>query len=164
MQYCKIILSVMLAALIGAAAAWAQVEGHINLISRAEVEKEVLGPDGSKQLQRVPAAQVIPGTQVIFTTAYENTSDQVAENAVITNPLPEHMLYMEGTALGAHARITFSVDQGNSFAIPSDLFIMDAAGRKYPALAKDYTHVRWTIERPLPPGAVGEVSFRAVLQ
>jgi uncharacterized repeat protein (TIGR01451 family) len=164
MKYWKITLSVILAALIATAAAWAQDQGHINLTSRAEVEKEVVGSDGQKQIQRLPAAKVIPGTEVIFTTAYENTSGQTAENAVITNPMPAHMIYRQGTAAGAGTRITFSVDQGKTFAPPAELFIYDAAGRKYPAEAKDYTHVRWTMEHPLPPGRDGEVSFRAILQ
>jgi uncharacterized repeat protein (TIGR01451 family) len=157
-------LSVILAVLLCAAAAWAQAQAHIKLVSKAEVEQVSVGTDGNKQVQRQPATKVLPGSRVIFTTEYENTSKQAAENAVITNPMPEHMIYVDGSAEGINTRITFSVDKGKSFAVPTELFLYDSAGRKYPALAKDYTHIRWTMERPLPPGAKGEVSFQAILQ
>jgi hypothetical protein len=35
---------------------------------------------------------------------------------------------------------------------------------KYPARSEDYTHIRWQIRKPLPSGAKGEVSFRAILK
>ena len=142
----------------------AQSKGHIKLTSVAEVEKEVFNAEGKKVVQRLPAAKVLPGSEVIFTTRYENVSREKAENAVITNPVPEHMLYKRSSAQGAGARVTFSVDNGKSYNIPSQLFVMDAAGRKFPARPKDYTHIRWTFEKPLPSGAKGAVSFRAILK
>lgn len=145
-------------------ASWAQSKGHIVLASVAEVENEVFNPEGKKVIERVPAAKVLPGSEVIFTTRYENVSKEKAENAVITNPMPEHMLYKRRSARGAGARVMFSVDNGKSYNIPSQLFVMDAAGRKFPAQPKDYTHIRWTFENPLPSGAKGEVSFRAILK
>jgi uncharacterized repeat protein (TIGR01451 family) len=146
------------------AASWAQSKGHIKLTSVAEVEKEVFNQEGKKVIKRVPASKVLPGSEVIFTTRYENVSKQKAENAVITNPVPEHMLYKQNSAGGTGARVMFSIDNGKSYNIPNQLFIMDAAGRKFPARPKDYTHIRWTFKNPLPSGAKGEVSFRAILK
>ncbi len=145
-------------------ASWAQSRGHIKLTSVAEVEKEAFNQEGKKVIQRMPAAKVLPGSEVIFTTRYENVSKKEAENAVITNPLPEHMLYRQSSAQGTGTRVMFSIDNGKSYNIPSQLFVMDAAGRKFPARPKDYTHIRWTFEKPLPSGAKGEVSFRAILK
>ena len=144
--------------------AWAQAKGHIQLQSVAEVEQEVMNAEGKMEIKRMPAAKVIPGTEVIFTQRYKNVSKESAENAVITNPIPGHMLYKEGSAQGEGARITYSVDNGQSYNIPAKLFVYDAAGRKFPARAKDYTHIRWTFTRPLPSGGTGEVSFRAILE
>lgn len=145
-------------------ASWAQSKGHIKLTSVVEVEKEIFDPEGKKVIQRVPAAKVLPGSEVIFTTRFENVSKEKAENAVITNPVPEHMLYRRSSAQGAGARVTFSVDNGKSYNIPNQLFVLDAAGRKFPARPKDYTHIRWTFDNPLSSGAKGEVSFRAILK
>jgi uncharacterized repeat protein (TIGR01451 family) len=139
-------------------------QGRVQLKSVVEVEQEGFNPQGEKIIRRVPAAGVVPGQEVIFTTTYENTGSQDAENAVITNPLPEHMLYQTGSARGAGTLITFSVDGGQTYHSPAKLIIRDAAGREYPARPRDYTHIRWTFEKPLPPGAKGEVSFRAILK
>ena len=139
-------------------------QGNIRLQSVAEVEKKVVNAEGKIEIKRVQATKVLPGTVVIFPQHYENMGNETAENAVITNPVPQHMVYKTGSAEGVGTRITFSVDSGKSFNIPAKLFVIDAAGRKFPARAKDYTHIRWTFENPLPSGAKGTVSFRAILE
>ena len=145
-------------------AAGAQSKGHIQLTSVAEIEQEVFNAEGKKEVQRVPAVKVVPGTEVIFTTTYENISKQVAEKAVITNPMPQHMIYREKSATGKDTQITFSIDNGKSFNIPAELFVFDAAGRKFAARPQDYTHIRWEITKSLQPGEKGDVSFRAILK
>jgi len=145
-------------------AGWAQSRGHIELTSVAEIEKEVFNAEGKKEVKRVPAAKVVPGSEVIFTTTYQNVSKEKAEKAIITNPVPEHMIYSENSARGGATQITFSIDNGKSFNIPAKLYVFDAAGRKFPARPKDYTHIRWEISNPLPSGAKGAVSFRAILK
>ncbi|MDA8139294.1 MAG: hypothetical protein M0036_11640 [Desulfobacteraceae bacterium] len=150
--------------LITLTAGWALADGQVQLRSVAEVETSSTNTEGQKVVQRVPAAKVLPGQEVLFTTYYENTSAKAAENAVITNPIPEHMLYKADSASGAGTRITFSVDGGKTYNTPAKLMIKDAAGREFPVRPKDYTHIRWTFEHPLPPGAKGEVSFRAILK
>ncbi len=144
--------------------AWSQSKGHIQLQSVAEVEQQVMNAEGKKEIRTVPAAKVVPGTEVIFAQRYENVSKETAESAVITNPIPEHMIYKDGSVQGRGTRITFSVDNGQSYNIPAKLFVLDAAGREFPARPKDYTHIRWTFTHPLPSGAKGEVSFRAILE
>ena len=142
----------------------AQSKGHIQLQSVAEIEQEVMNADGKLEAKRMPAAKVVPGTEVIFTQRYKNVSKETAENAVITNPVPGHMIYKDDSASGEGTQITFSVDDGKSYNIPGKLFVFDATGRKFPARAKDYTHIRWTFTSSLPSGAMGEVSFRAILE
>lgn len=160
----RVIISAIAAVTILLTAAWAQAQGHIQLKSVAEVEQETLNAAGQKEIQRQPADKVVPGTQVLFTTYYENISKEVAEKTVITNPIPEHMLYSENSAQGAGTRITFSIDGGKTYDTPAKLFVVDSAGRKFPARIQDYTHIRWTFENLLPSGAKGAVSFRAILE
>lgn len=137
---------------------------QIKWVSVAEVEKQIIDKEGKKAVKREPAVKVRPGTEVIFTTTYQNTGNEAAQKVVITNPIPDHLIYMENSAIGLMARITFSVDKGKSFHAPSQLFIFDASGRKFPANPQYYTHIRWEIQKVLPPGGVGTVSFRAVLR
>jgi uncharacterized repeat protein (TIGR01451 family) len=144
------------------AVAWAQ--GHIKLTSVAYVEKEITNQDGEKEIRVIPAEKVIPGTEVIFTTYYENVSKDAVENAVITNPVPQHMSFQEGSTRGSGAVVKYSIDGGKTYDTPAKLFILDKAGRKFAARPQDYTHIRWTFESPLASGAKGEVSFKAVLE
>ena len=164
MQPRKAFIPVIVIALVALTAAWAYAQGQVQLTSVAEVEVERFNQEGKKEVQRVKASKVLPGTEVIFTTHYENTSKQVAENAVITNPMPEHMVYEENSARGDGTLITFSVDGGKTYDVPAKLFVFDASGRKFPARPQDYTHIRWSFGNPLQPGAKGEVSFRAILK
>jgi uncharacterized repeat protein (TIGR01451 family) len=157
----RVILTLMLLLIIPAAAL---AQGSIQLRSVAQVEKKVMNAEGKIEVKRVPAAKVVPGTEVIFSQHYENIGDNTAENALITNPIPGHMVYKAGSASGSGTHITFSVDNGKSYNIPAKLFVFDASGRKYPAGPKDYTHIRWAFENPLPSGAKGTVSFRAILE
>lgn len=164
MRKANVCLIGVAAVLIMATTTWAFAQGHIKLTSAAEVEQQVFNEEGKKEVKRVPAEKVVPGSEVIFTSNYENVSRETAEKAVITNPVPEHMVYVGESAQGKGVRITFSVDNGRTYDIPARLFVLDAAGRKSPAQPSDITHIRWTLEAPLPPGAKGSVSFRAVLE
>lgn len=158
----KIVLSALAVFLATVAVAWAQ--GHIKLTSVASVEKETINEEGKKEIRMIPAEKVIPGTEVIFTTYYENVSKETVENAVITNPVPEHMIFLEGSATGSGTVIKYSIDGGKTYDTPAKLFILDGVGRKFAARPQDYTHIRWTFESPLASGAKGEVSFKAVLE
>ena len=74
--------------LVALTAVWAHAQGQIQLTSVAEVEVERFNQEGKKEVQRVKASKVLPGNEVIFTTLYENTGKEAAENAVITNRCP----------------------------------------------------------------------------
>lgn len=141
----------------------AMAAGGVELKTVAEVEVTVKNAQGKEELRRVEAAlaNVAPGDAVIFSTSYENLGDQPATDVVITNPMPEHMLYVGGSAEGRGTRIELSVDNGKTFAPEGRLKVKDAAGKERPATAADYTHIRWTIEGSLAKGAKGGVSFRA---
>lgn len=138
-------------------------KGAIELKSVAEVEVTTKNAKGEKEVKRVEAAKanVVPGEAVIFTTYYSNNGKEPASDIVINNPMPEHMLYIDGSAEGSGTKIEFSVDKGKSFGAPEILKVKDDKGKERPALASDYTHIRWTLSKPLAPGGKGSVSFRA---
>ena len=147
-----------------ATAVAALAEDPIKVTVVTEIEKEVVNPDGRVVTQRVVVEKEAPGTEVIFTTFYENISNEDAENTIIINPMPPGIIYREGSAQGAGATVSFSVDGGKTYDAPANLFVFDGSGRQFAARPQDYTHIRWTFKTPLLPGAKGDVSFRAVLQ
>jgi uncharacterized repeat protein (TIGR01451 family) len=146
--------------------ATAQKKGSIELRSISEVEVATTNAKGEKEVKRVDAAaaKVIPGDVVIFTTQYANIDKKPVEKVVITNPVSEHLIYVENSAEGQGMKIEFSVDQGKRYATPDKLTKTDAKGVSRRALARDYTHIRWTLGKPLAPGGKGSVTFRAMVK
>lgn len=159
----RTIAVLMATLLLATGAATAKPGGGIELISRAEIEVMKKNDKGEPVATRVDAARanVPPGETVIFTTTYVNNGDQPATNVAIKNPIPENMLYVDNSAEGKGTRIDFSIDKGKSYGAISSLKVKNKAGRERPARADDITNVRWTMEKPLEPGATGTVSYRA---
>ncbi len=78
---------------------------------------------GEKEVKRVDTAKakVVPGDIVIFSTYYTNIGSKPAANVMITNPVPEHMVYMDRSAEGKGTTIEFSVNGGKSYSAPDKL-------------------------------------------
>jgi uncharacterized repeat protein (TIGR01451 family) len=144
--------------------AWSQEKGAVELKAMAEMEVEVVNDDGQKEAQRIPAAKVVPGDVVIYTIYYTNNGAEAAENFVITNPVPEHMVYLATSAEGENTEISFSVDGGNSYDIPGNLTITNSEGEQSEAEVSDYTHIRWAMNEPITPEKTGYVYFKAQLE
>lgn len=137
---------------------------NIRFQSKAEVEIQQVDAKGEKILVRQPATLVVPGDVVIYTNSFSNQGDETAEKLVITNPVPEQMEFLAGSTLPETAVMTYSIDGGNTYGAPDQLFITEDDGRKRKAEAKEYTHIRWQIQDPLPAGETGQVEFRARLK
>lgn len=129
----------------------------------AEVEKTVVAADGSKQTKLVPAALVPPGGEVVYTVKFENAGAQPATDVVVTNPVPEHTRFVANSAAGPGTEVTYSVDGGKSFA-PADRLNVRGADGERAATADDYTHLRFRLVNPLPPGQVAYARFRTVVK
>ena len=141
----------------------ADTEKGITLKVMVEQEIVVSGKNGRKEKQRIAATKVVPGDEVIYTIHYLNNSDKPAENVFITIPVAEHTSYRSGSARGGDTDIRFSVDGGKHFGAPGELAVKLGNGRSRPATAADYTHIKWKFNVPVPPGASGAVSYRAML-
>jgi uncharacterized repeat protein (TIGR01451 family) len=149
-----------------AASAQAPAGGGVQLVN--VVQKEVEVDDGGKRVRRlVEPGKVVPGDEVVYTVSYANKGARAAERVVVINPVPQHTKVRAGSVEGANTEIAYSVDGGKSYAAPDKLMVTvrDAKGAAVsrPAVAADFTHVRWTLKEPLPPGASGFVRFRAVV-
>ena len=147
--------------------AWApQALAADTLELRNEVfqEVDVKDADGSTHRERVPAAKVVPGTEVIYVITYRNAGKQPAANVVITNPIPAELAYQPERGPAPSATPDVSVDSGTRFGALASLSVKDAEGKPRPAQGSDVTHLRWRLREPVAPGAQGSVSYRAVLE
>ena len=141
-----------------------QETGVIQIQTSADVEIIETDASGETVTRLEPASKVVPGDIVIYTVSFSNTGSEPAENVVITNPVPRHMEYVDGTAFGPGADISFSIDGGQSWGMPEELVVTAADGSERPAVASDYTDIRWILRNELPPGAQGFARFRTRLQ
>lgn len=145
-------------------AATAMAAGTLELRMEALQEIQAVGKDGKKQKKTVPAARVVPGSEVIYVITYRNVGDQPADKAVITNPVPKEMAYKGGSGSGKGAVMEVSVDGGTNYGPLPSLRVKGADGAMRPAQAPDVTHVRWTLAKAVAPGQQGSVSYRAILK
>jgi uncharacterized repeat protein (TIGR01451 family) len=146
------------------ARAVAETSGAVEIHAVAEVEVKVKDADGKEQVKREPAKKVPPGVAVIYTLRAENKGAKPADDVVVTDPIPEHMDYVDGSATSAGARLTFSTDGGKTFAPKGKLQIRGKDGVIRDANASELTHIRWQFEKPLAPGEARAVEFRARVQ
>ena len=142
--------------------AYAQETGHLKLMTVVQKEEVVVTDSGERKSELVPAEKVVPGDSVVYTITFENVSDESAENITITNPVPENLSYVAGSAFGPGAVIEFSVDGGERYGAPETLFVTDN-GELRQATPDDYTHIRWVLQDELAAGAQGMARFRARL-
>lgn len=138
----------------------------VELVNTAEREIEVI-EKGAKVKKVGPVGKIVPGDEVIYAVTYNNKTGKPAEKIVITNPIPQHTRYKDGSASGEGADISYSIDGGKTFAAPDKLTvaIKDKSGKDIvrPAVAQDYTHIRWVLKQNVAPGQSGSVRFRAVI-
>lgn len=150
--------------LVGAAATQAQDKGCILLKTEAQIEQPATDAQGHPTTRLVPVEKIAPGDEIVYTVSATNICTQPAESVVIDNPVPEHMTYVGRSAIGPGTEVTFSVDGGFQFAKPEALEMANADGTRRPAVAADYTHIRWVMRNPLKPGAIAFARFRAVFE
>ena len=162
----KILLIVAALALLAPLGAWAQQKGAITLKTTAEVEVATTNAKGEKAVKLVDVGKATkgPGDTVVFTTTYANSGKQPATGVVITNPIDKNMTYVDNSAQGKDALIEFSTNGGKTYNVPAKLTITDGKGLSRPATGKDYTDIRWMLEKPLPAGGKGSVSFKAKIK
>ena len=138
-------------------------QSHLDVQTTVQKEEVFVNDAGEEEKRLVPAEKVLPGETVYYTITFTNTSDEVADNVVVTNPIAEELMYLDGSAFGPGMDIVFSVDGGETFAAADELNVTEN-GETRAAEAKDFTHVRWVMQNDLAAGAQGTARFAAVLE
>lgn len=128
-------------------------------------EKEIIEiVDGKETVKIIPATDIEPGQNLIFTLKYSNTGDEKATNVVINNPIPKDTTYQIGSAFGENSTIVFSIDSGQTFKDPSllEYEIKGSNGKSTQKIAssEQYTDIRWIVQK-ISPGEQGKVGFKA---
>ncbi len=136
------------------ALAMAQVELTTQTYKVTEVKKA----DGSSKIEWIKADSIVPGDKVGYRIIVNNKGAEDANSIVLDNPVPQHTVYVAGSARGANTKIVYSVDSGKTYKMPEKLFIIKK-GKKYPATAKDYSNVKWTLTQALKAGESTQVQY-----
>ena len=152
------------ACLLLAVAPVAAAQDKLELRNSVIQDDEVKDADGTMRKERVPAAKVVPGSEVIYVITYQNVGKQPATDVVITNPIPTELAYRPEPEPGPTAAPEVSVDAGKTWGALAKLVVSGDDGKPRPAQGSDVTHVRWKLRTPVKAGEQGSVSYRAVLE
>ena len=148
----------------GGAVAQAQAPASpLEIKSIAEVESRSV-QSGQRSVKLIPADRVAPGDRVIYTLEVRNTGAVPVAAPIVTYAIPEHMRYVADSAVGPGAEVSYSVDAGRSFESADTLKVQGPDGRLRPAVAADYTDIRWQLKNSLKPNSVAFVRFRALVK
>lgn len=141
----------------------AVAEGCIDLRTVAEVEQRYVDAQGNPAVRRVPAAKVVPGTEVIWTVSARNVCQKAADALTIDSPIPEHMAYVAGSATAARVTVSYSLD-GQRYAGADALTVRESDGTVRAARADEYRVVRFAMNDALGAGQSISAQYRAVVE
>lgn len=87
-----------------------------------------------------------PGDTITYTITYHNIGNAFAQDIVVTNPIPENMMYVEGSAKGENAAVTVVRKQAA------------------PPQQGEVESVQWKITKRIYPGEEGTVTMKAIVK
>jgi uncharacterized repeat protein (TIGR01451 family) len=136
----------------------------LSVTTVAEVRQRVERQPGVFVDELVPATRLVQGQEIFYTVSVLNRGAAEALGVTVTKKIPSNTRYVQGSAVGPGVVVTFSADDGKTFAAAKKLKITTADGRSRPAAVDDYTHIRWQLQHPLAPQATAFTRFRAVFK
>lgn len=136
------------------------IASDVALESTVLVERSEQMPDGTVSMTLEEPARVVPGDNLLFVLDYHNEGAEPAENFRVVNPLPDAVVFRDTNDAGAE----FSVDGGEHWGALSALTITGEDGAVRPATNEDVTHVRWILDRAIPAGGEGRITFRGTVR
>ncbi len=112
------------------------------------------------------AKELMPGDVVRYRLTFTNVTPHAVKSVVFDNPLPAGLRYQGGTAASdrEEVMIQYSIDAGKSYSAQPMIEVeVDGKRVQRPAPADMYTHIRWSVQGSVLPGAVVHAEFRAQL-
>ncbi len=107
--------------------------------------------------------RVMLGDVVEYRLVFTNITGRPINNIEFTDPLPEGMHYLQGTA-GADREdvdVEFSLDGGTSYSeLPMVEVVVEGRTELRPASPEDYTNIRWTVHGLVKPDAAVTAAFQ----
>ncbi len=128
-----------------------------------EVVTVTTGANGDDILTFAPATDVEPGQQVRYSLTYTNEGPEPAESVSLVMPIPAEVSYVEASVAGVPGSITFSADNGQTYAARDALMTGDGENNRV-ANASEITHIKWAFSAPIAPADSGAISYMAVLK
>jgi uncharacterized repeat protein (TIGR01451 family) len=98
----------------------------------------------------VPATRLAAGDEVHYTLRVTNPGKAPVTDVQVTKRMPQGLQFIPGSAMGPASLVELSTDGGTTFTAKPK--------------GSDFTHVRWSLKRPLPPGATALLRFRATFR
>jgi len=111
---------------------------------------EVPSEPGAGPPRFVPARRLVAGDEVHYTIRVRNPGKVPVTGIEVTKRVPDSMLFVPGSATGPACDVDFSVDGGGSYQAKAD--------------PERLSHLRWSLRRPLAPGATALLRFRATFR
>lgn len=144
----------------GETIAQAMQRPQVKLVLSAE--KQVFKADQTEWQMLKGNVTVRPGDVLRYTVTGANSGQAAAKQLVVTQPIPQQMVYRLDTASNPQdANVSYSIDGGKTFTAKPMVEVTLPNGRKQmqPAPAKSYTHVRWQFQNNLNPEATLTASY-----
>lgn len=134
-------------------------------IAIAIADELLLPPGESRTVLRDGAGHLVtrPGDVIRYRLTASNRGTEPARNVELLDPIPAGTEYVIGSARGGGMHLLFSIDGGRTFEPqPVRYEVRTTAGemREVAAEPRMYTHVKWSIVDPLPPGGRVEAAFQ----
>jgi uncharacterized repeat protein (TIGR01451 family) len=110
--------------------------------------------------------ELMPGDVVRYRLTFTNVTPHAVKSVVFDNPLPAGLRYQSGTAASDRQQVViqYSIDSGKSYSAQPMIEVeVDGQRVQRPAPADMYTHIRWSVQGSVLPGAVVRAEFRAQL-
>ena len=163
MKLLQIALPVAMVLALASGSAAAQEEAPKALVISATILSWEQGrPQAIDAPDRDPN-RVAPGDVVEYRLVFTNITRRPVNNIQFTDPLPEGMHYLQGTA-GADREdvdVEFSLDGGTSYSEqPMVEVVVEGRTELRPASPEDYTNIRWTVHGEVEPDASVTAAFQ----
>lgn len=105
-----------------------------------------------------------PGDVLRYRLTFTNSSGRSLRGVALADPIPAGVSLVAGSARSARAdaRLEFSADGGRTWsAQPMEDVVVNGARSSRAVPAERYTHVRWTVDGSVAPGATVVAEFDA---